>query len=91
MRTASFTRLMIVEMRRALHRRLVWWMVALGVALCAAAGVARIEHAVKSTDTTTRGRIRNLPFCKTLEHAMSAAPDLLASALRGHDSSIARN
>jgi hypothetical protein len=39
MRTAPFTRLTIVEMRRALHRRLVWWMVTLGVALCAAAGV----------------------------------------------------
>jgi hypothetical protein len=33
------TRLTVVEMRRALRRRLVRWMVALGTALCALAGV----------------------------------------------------
>jgi hypothetical protein len=39
MKTSTFTRLTVVEMRRALHRRLVWGMIALGVALCATAGV----------------------------------------------------
>jgi hypothetical protein len=39
MKTASLTLLTRVEMRRALHRRLVWWMVALGTTLCAVAGV----------------------------------------------------
>ena len=43
------TALTVVEMRRALHRRLVRWMVALGTALCAAAGV--IVYASSSDPT----------------------------------------
>ncbi|MDQ3468851.1 MAG: hypothetical protein M3487_03620 [Actinomycetota bacterium] len=36
---SGFVHLTVVEMRRALHRRLVRWMIALAVALCALAGV----------------------------------------------------
>ena len=36
----KFLRLTIVEMRRALHRRLVRWMIVIAIALCTSAGVA---------------------------------------------------